>query len=218
MDGDSPTPAFLRPKAPKGSAFKEKLLKVLPWVGYGLVLAVVLAGSSFIGWFTQGSVITEAIKQQVANTPPQEVFGSQSLTMLVLGVDEDREPGGKIIPGGRTRSDMMMVVKLDFENKMITGVSIPRDTMTIVKGYSAKRINAYHALWGTELATKAVESLLGVPIERTIVVNFEAFQQMIDDLGGVDIDVQKRMKYTDRRGGLKTAIAAVRASGRAKQA
>ena len=202
MDGNSQTPAFLRPKEPKSAETKRKLKAALPWVGYVVLLAIVLAGASFIGWISKSAVVSETVKQMALNTPPEQVFGTDSITLLVLGVDEDREPGGKIIPGGRKRSDMMMVVKLDFQEKRITGLSIPRDTMTIVSGYSAKRINAYHALGGTELATKAVESLLGVPIDKTVVVNFDVFQKMVDDIGGVNVNVEKRMKYTDKRGGL----------------
>ena len=92
----------------------------------------------------------------------------------------------------------MMVARLDFDKNSVGAVSIPRDTLVQVTGYQRQKINAYHAIGGPELAQRAVETLLpNVSIDRVVVLNFDAFEELIDMVGGVDIYVPKRMKYDD---------------------
>jgi LCP family protein required for cell wall assembly len=137
---------------------------------------------------------------------PQEIFGKDVLTVLILGCDEDRAPGGKKIERSGVRSDMMLLARLDFVNKKITGVSIPRDTMCKVDGYKNQKINAYHAMGGKDLAQKAVETLLDVKIDRTVDLDFQAFQDMVDMTGGVPIHVDKNLNYDDNAGHLHIHI------------
>jgi LCP family protein required for cell wall assembly len=181
------------------------------WLTYTILLVVLLAVGTVWGWLGSTPVGVSAIRQIVTNTPPREVFdGKSSLTLLILGCDEDRYYGGKQILRAQARSDMMLVAKFDFEQNRISGVSIPRDTLVRVPGYSSQRINAYHAIGsrkspeqGKELSKRAVQELLGpIDIDRVVVLNFEAFQEMVDLVGGVPIYVPKTMKYVDRRGGV----------------
>lgn len=172
-------------------------------LAYIAVCAAAVGAGSVAGWIGKSPVATATVMQFMANTPPEEVFERRtSLTLLVLGCDEDRYYGGKQILKEQARSDMMLVTRLDFENNRITGISIPRDTVIAVSGYQRHKINAYHAIGGKPLAQQAVQELLGISIDRTVVLNFKAFQEMVDLVGGVELFVPKRMKYTDRRGGL----------------
>lgn len=182
---------------------KRPAALILGGLFYATVCAAALGLGSVAGWLGQSSVATHAVRQLVLNTTPEEVFhGRRSINVLVLGCDEDRSPGGKKVVRKYARSDMMLVAKLDFEANRITGVSIPRDTLAEVPGYRAQKINAYHALGGKELSMRAVERLLAIPIDRAVVIDYDAFQQMVDLVGGVEVFVPKRLKYTDRRGGL----------------
>lgn len=97
---------------------------------------------------------------------------------------------------------MMLLLRLDFDQKAITGVSIPRDMIWEVDGYRAGKINQYHEFGGKPLAEEAVEKLVGVDIDRVAVLDFEAFQRVINLVGGIEIYVPKDMKYTDKAGGL----------------
>ncbi len=175
---------------------------------YCAVLMVALVGGSFLGWLGQSDVITKTVLQTLMNTRPEDVFknadGSpkSSLTVLVLGCDEDLAPGGKKVLKSNARSDMILVAKLDFANQRITGVSIPRDTNYQLPGYRDQKINAYHAIGGNQLSQRAVSEMLGVPIDRTVTINYDAFQETVDMLGGVDIFVPRNMRYTDKAGGL----------------
>lgn len=159
-----------------------------------------------VGYGTS-EVMSEIISQAVLQTKPEVVFDDRdAVTILLLGCDEDRAPGGKRILRKSARSDMMLVARLDFARHRITAISIPRDTLVSIPGHGQQKINAYHAIGGEkkgkELARIASESVVGTPIDRVIVIDYEAFQEVVDMVGGVDVFVNKPLRYTDRRGGL----------------
>lgn len=174
---------------------------VAGWVGYGLLLLASLGLGTVWGW-VKDSPLEGVFKPEFLRESPEEVFGREDVTLLVLGTDEDRAPGGRRIEREAARSDMIMVARLHFTKKKITGITIPRDTLARVPGHGTSRVNAFHAYGGPDLAKEAVEGLIGVKIDRVIVVNYRVFRDMVDLVGGVDIDVQKRMRYEDERGGL----------------
>ncbi len=174
----------------------------LVWSLYGLLILVVGAAGTLLG-YVKGTPLEGMPKILLTGPPdPDRVFGRDDLTLLVLGTDEDRAPGGRSIDREAARSDMIMVVRLHFTDKKITGITIPRDTLARTSGYSTRRINAFHSVGGPSLAQRAVEDLIGVQIDRTVVVNYRVFQEMVDMIGGIDINVDKRLKYTDERGNL----------------
>lgn len=114
--------------------------------------------------------------------------GGQWLNVMLAGVDQRKnEP---------SRSDTLMVAMLNLKEKSIQVISIPRDTRVKIEGISYKtKINHSHSIGGVDLTRKTVEELLGIPIHNYVETNFEGFKNIIDDLGGVDIEVEKRMYY-----------------------
>lgn len=173
---------------------------VMGWVGYGLLVSVALAGGTLLGWAKDSRVILNLLNP--LKESPEKVFGRNDITILLLGTDEDRAPGGRTIDREAARSDMIMVARLHFDQKKITGITIPRDTLAKVPGHSTRRINAFHSVGGADLAKEAVENLIGVKIDRVIVINYRVFRDMVDLVGGLDIDVEKRLRYEDDRGDL----------------
>ncbi|MBP1765629.1 MAG: cell envelope-related transcriptional attenuator [Firmicutes bacterium] len=115
--------------------------------------------------------------------------GKGKINILVLGVDERGDDAG--------RSDTSIVVTIDTDAKKATILSIPRDTRLKIPGHSWDKINHAYAFGGTQLSKTAIEDLLGIPINYTVMINFTGFVRMIDAIGGVTIDVDKRMKYAD---------------------
>ena len=179
---------------------KSAAQKILAGIGYATFLAVILLLGTAAGWVSQSKVLGAGI--MTIWQKPEEVFHQDTLTVLVLGCDEDRATGGKKVLKSGVRSDMMLLTKIDFKNNKITGLSIPRDTLCEVDGYREQKINAYHALGGKPLAKKAVETLLNVPIDRVVDLDFKAFEDLVDMVGGVPVYIDKNLKYTDRAGGL----------------
>jgi LCP family protein required for cell wall assembly len=183
-------------------------VRILGAVGYGLFLLVVLTAATFFGWIRQSPLVATLVEDAITgDSSPQKSFHKDAVTLLILGCDSDYTPGGRRITRKYSRSDMMLVAKLDFAKKRISGVSIPRDTECRLPGYSKMKINAYHAVSperdADALSKEAVEHLLpGVTIDRVVTLDFEAFQDMVNLLGGVSVDVEKRMVYNDKAGHL----------------
>lgn len=115
---------------------------------------------------------------------------SEAITMLLMGVD--RRPG----EGNATRSDTIMVARLDPQHQRIAMLSLPRDLIVPIPGVGYARINAANvygestgAGGGIELARQTVGDLLGMPIDYVVQIDFAGFIGAIDAIGGIDIDV-----------------------------
>ena len=187
---------------------KQKIKKIGVWSLYGLWLCFALLVGTVVGFFNKFDIAGPLLLGYINPADPKDLFGSNDLILLILGTDEDRTAGGAGVANASARSDMVMVARLQFDKNRITGVTIPRDTLAKVPGYSVKRVNAFHAIGGKNLAEEAVEELLGINIDRVLVVNYEVFKEMVDMLGGIEVDVQKSMKYDDKRGALHIDLAA----------
>lgn len=108
---------------------------------------------------------------------------------LILGSDTREK-------NGQGRSDTIMLARIDVKNKQTTLISIPRDTKVQYKGSTIK-INAAYAFDGTEGAITAVSEFAGVPINHVVEVDFSGVEQIVDDLGGVTVDVPPKTHYKD---------------------
>lgn len=100
--------------------------------------------------------------------------------MLLLGTDG--RPGEEAY-----RADSIILARIDPTEKQVTLISIPRDTKIEYNG-STMKINAAHSYDGAEGMVKAVNELCGVEIAHYAEINFEGLQQLIDAVGGIDIN------------------------------
>ncbi|MBE6995885.1 MAG: LytR family transcriptional regulator [Ruminococcaceae bacterium] len=106
-------------------------------------------------------------------------------TILVSGVDSSA--------GG---SDTNILVAVDAGGNCIYGVSIPRDTKTIING-KARKINAAYAVGGMDLLADVVSEQLGIPVDYTVQVDLKGFEALVDEIGGVDFNIPVDMDYDD---------------------
>jgi len=129
--------------------------------------------------------------------------GSERLSILMLGIDQRCEEVGP------THTDTMMIVTIDPESLSASVLSLPRDLWVEIPGFGLDRINQANYLGdvyeypggGPALASETVESLLGIPIEYYVAVNFDAFVEMVDLIGGIEVDVPESIDdptYPDR--------------------
>ncbi len=121
------------------------------------------------------------------------------VNILLLGIDQRPQETGPF------RTDTIILLSVDPIKKTAAMLSIPRDVYVAIPGYQAplspNRINAANFIGdtteypggGPALATRTVESLLGIKIQRYIVVNFEAFKTVIDALGPVTVCPESRI-------------------------
>ena len=121
-------------------------------------------------------------------------------SVLLVGEDRDYARNGEVIASaGRMDAIMLLIVPRRDQAAML--VSIPRDSVVRFPGGNSRRINSATALGGMDLARQVVSELMGMDVHRHAEVDFSGFTEIVDAVGGVDITVDKRMKYTDRAGG-----------------
>lgn len=109
--------------------------------------------------------------------------------IVVLGVDRRS--------GDTGRSDTLFVLMLDTSRNQASLLSIPRDTLVKIPGHGWDKINHAYAFGGYWLTMGTVQKLLGIRIDDYVIVDFQGFVKLVDAIGGVDIDVEKRMQYQD---------------------
>jgi LCP family protein required for cell wall assembly len=114
--------------------------------------------------------------------------GEQRLNVLLLGIDTRQ--------GDKTdqNTDTMLVVSLDPINKTASMLSIPRDIYIDRAGTYQGKINAAYAAGGPPLVRRVVSDLLGIPIHAYALINFEAFNRIIDGVGGVIVDAKRPVR------------------------
>ncbi len=102
----------------------------------------------------------------------------------------------------RGLADAILLVRLDPGKREAIALSIPRDTWVLLPGHGWHKVNAASPLGGPPLMREAVEGLLGLRVDRYLVVSTEALKAFVDALGGVKVCVEKPMRYEDRAAGL----------------
>lgn len=112
---------------------------------------------------------------------------SEPTTLLVIGTDGGRAPGR----GDANRSDSMLLVRLDPETHRLAYLSVPRDLQVEIPGYGTSKINAANQVGGPALTLATVKNLIGLPIDHVVVVDFDGFKDLIDAIGGIEVDVPK---------------------------
>ena len=120
---------------------------------------------------------------------PGLMAGEHTVHVMILGVDQRADDVG--------RSDTLMVATLDTESGKGALLSVPRDTRLAIDGHGYDKANHAYAFGGHALSMSTVENLLGVPMDHYLIINTSAFERIIDAIGGVDINVEKRMHYED---------------------
>ena len=126
-------------------------------------------------------------RARAALTPQDGLLLSRSTVILVLGSDHAK---GRERAGLR-HSDSMMLLRTDPERNRTYYLSFPRDLLVDVPGYGREKINFAFQAGGAPLALRTVRAVTGIPINHLVVVEFSSFRQVIDALGGIEIDVPK---------------------------
>ncbi|WMM25122.1 LCP family protein [Tissierella sp. MB52-C2] len=120
-----------------------------------------------------------------------EQKNKDEILFLLMGVDAKDVKKSK-----GTRTDTMMLFKVDLETGGIKLLSIPRDTRVMVRDKEDK-INHAHAFGGPELTMQTVRDFLNLDIDYYVKVDYKAVMGIVDAIGGVEIDVPRNMKYYD---------------------
>ena len=162
------------------------------------IWSIILLVACFIGAAVAGAMFAESAlfddkepKRIVGkDEKPEELIKARDKsTILIMGVDKREDDVG--------RSDTLMIATVDPRLDQATLLSIPRDTRVKIYGRGYDKINAAFAYGGVRLTESTVENFLGIDIDHYIMIDTSSFVKIIDAIGGVDIDVEKRMFYED---------------------
>jgi polyisoprenyl-teichoic acid--peptidoglycan teichoic acid transferase len=162
----------------------------LSWKRVALLAAAGIA-AVVIGFFVFGNLGDRA-RHVVAVQTSQRVFHANKLNLLVLGYQDDE-----------ATTDTIILAHLDVDRRTATLVSIPRDTWTMIKGHGDDKINAAYAYGGAKSSARTVSALLGgVPIDAIVALQPEGAAQIVDAMGGLNVNVDESMDYDDNYGDL----------------
>ncbi len=178
---------------------KQKSFKVIRWILY-IVLALVLTITIASGWYIW-RLITQIAPEQSpeikAIRQDFQIDWAGRMNVLILGCDER----DNVYLG--TRSDTVILANIDLKEKIVRLMSIPRDTRVYVPDYGVwDKMNStinpnYFRDGGVPLTLRTAEHLLQVPIRLYVVLDFISFQEIVDTIGCVMIDVERDMFYYD---------------------
>lgn len=113
--------------------------------------------------------------------------GDNILNIMLIG--QDRRPGQ-----GRQRSDSMILITINKEKKSLTMTSFMRDLWVKIPNKYYERLNVPYAIGGSALLDETMESVFGIKIDHNIEVDFFDFMDVIDTLGGVEVELTKTEK------------------------
>lgn len=175
----------------------------LIWLGLFITFAFTIF---FYVGFTAAGLTAEKIDlpyitgEDLVIDAPSKKFDDM-ITILAVGADKR--------PNDVGRSDTILLAFLDTKNKKVQVLSVPRDTyVTIPRSGERTKINHSYAYGGIPLLEETLESYMDIAIDYYVAVDFNGFVELVDAIGGVELEVEKRM-YTpweniDLQPGLQT--------------
>ena len=179
------------------------------------VLAVIVlicaGGYGFVHWElnrinrnTSDEVTTEEIRNHLdsedkygVGTSNTEIISDPNITNFLL-IGQDRREGDK----AEMRSDAMIVCSINSKTKKITLCSLMRDMYVPVPGYGYGMLNHTYMIGGFSLLNETIEKNFGIPIDGDIEVDFNGFMELVDILGGINVNVtDEEASYINARKG-----------------
>lgn len=183
----NPVPSPPQP-VPVGRTRRERAPRRRRRHHFGCLFTLLLFVGAIVGayWF-----VAHPIDEQLAFSPAEAetVRGTLAWSIpttpsYILALGSDAREGDDF-----SRTDTMLLIRVDFWGDKITMLSIPRDTMVEIEGQGTQKINAAYAFGGAGGAVRAVRKLTGAPVNHVAVLHFEELAGLVDYLGGVTVNV-----------------------------
>lgn len=185
--------------------FRSSLKRLRIAVVYAFYLAFVTASATWVGKITsslseKGSGGILRIVQSLQN-PRGEFPGQDRINVLLVGKDYNRDSKGMEYTKN-SRSDTIMMMSIDLDSKKIGAVSIPRDTKVRAPDGRTGKINGTFARGGIDLLAATLKDMFDVDFDYTVVIKPDAVKEIVDALGGVNVETIDEMNYDDNWGNL----------------
>lgn len=182
---------------------RKRLFKRIGACALAALLVAVCATGGYALWYSSeldgalslGTEQDASVESVLTPAEPGKPFYA-----LLLGSDS-REGSGTSSradeSGDSQRSDVMILARVDASSRQVTLVSIPRDTRYTLDDGSLVKINEAYNLGGAAASIKAVSTVTGTSINHYAEVHFSEFQELVDKLGGITVDVPIELSYKD---------------------
>jgi LCP family protein required for cell wall assembly len=199
-------PGRPRPERPS----RPRLKRVLKWVGIAALGWILLSFLAFaVSAQLQSFKLSGEAKDALHGNP---LLLPSAQTILVLGTDarppDTKEPGAAPsekcfeqqangesphapCSQGEFRADTLMLIRAG--GGAFRKLSIPRDSYAEIPGSAPTKINAAYAYGGAALQIKTIEQFLGIQIDHVAIVDFTGFEDLIDAVGGVEVDLPHKL-------------------------
>ena len=202
----TPMTRYRVPDPPRRSGLRV-VGQILLWVAIAVVMLVVALVAGIYLWFHESVAAIQAHSEDVKSA--QAFLGEvpppgHAAIALVIGYDHRANEAAN----QPSRSDTVMLLRADPETKTVSMLSFPRDLIVDIhcpgQPVFAAKVNTAYATCGAKGTVQTVSDLTGLPINYLITVNFRGFKQIVNRLGGVWIDVDRR--YLNTNAGLSPAF------------
>lgn len=173
-------------------------------IGLAVVLALLCVAATAVTAFV---TVKGGFRQAISSLPFMQVdlpsaFGKDKLRILVLGIDDNWTANDEVYTSA-SRSDTNIAVSIDLHTHNIGVVSIPRDLWVDIPKDGYGKLNEAIADGGPERTEATIYRNLGAPpFDYYLVLNINATKEVVDAIGGLDVDVEKNMDYDDSWGHL----------------
>jgi len=201
-----------RPERPDQAAPRRRWTgkRVLKWVGLAALGWILLSFLAFaVSAQLQAFKLSGEAKEALHGNP---LLLPSAQTILVLGTDarppDTKEPGAPHsqkcfeqqshgdaphdgCEAGEYRADTLMLIRAG--GGAFRKLSIPRDSYAEIPGQSPQKINAAYAFGGAKAQIEAVEDFLGIQVDHVAIVDFTGFEDLIDAVGGVKVNLKHKL-------------------------
>jgi len=154
-----------------------------------IVLALILVGAgAAFGYvkYMEGKMKPKGLMAQAIAAVISKPAPKEPVNFLLMGADATEED-----PTGR--ADSIILIHADFQKKKATMISIPRDLRVEIPDNGKDKINHSYHFGGPALTIKTVEEYTGLPIHHYGVVDYQGFINIVNAIGGVEVDVKEDM-------------------------
>ena len=163
----------------KQSARKKKHRGLRRFLTVVLVLLLALVGL----WYVTISHLYDKVEYAPTDILADQPMKEEGVTNILLIGNDSR------VNGEDGRSDAMILVSISNQTKTIYMTSLLRDIYVDIPGHESNRLNAAYAFGGPELLLETIKQNLDIEVNRYVQVNFQAFANLIDAVGGVELEL-----------------------------
>ncbi|HCX02917.1 MAG TPA: LytR family transcriptional regulator [Clostridiales bacterium] len=171
---------------------------VIAIVCFSLMLGA--AVYTYVKFFNPSEDNYTEVEDPLWNEKVAEEETEKELSELEKAIEESKVINILLVGLEEKRSDTIMLVSFDRKSGDLNILSIPRDTYFYRSGYENpgdKKINAIYSSVGIKGLMKAVENIMDIPVHNYVTVDYEAVENVVDIIGGVEVDVPFHMEYED---------------------